>query len=146
MTNFIDIVQNIMEEQNKQLKELFENNVVSKNTFYKYKQRIPSLHTLIKIANYLHVSIDYMYERVDDNRFYPYSYNQSDFYNKLVHLIKTAGISNRKFCKDLLYSKDCISRYKNGVEPSVRTLFEIANYFDCYIDDLLSHTTKTPTM
>lgn len=138
MTDFITVVKNILEEQGKTIDDLFNNEVISKDTFYKYKQRNPSLQTLIKIANYLQVSIDYMYELDDENHFIPYSTNQSDFYNKLINLINTSGISSRQFCKDLNYAKDNVLRYKNGVEPSIRTLFEIANYFNCSVDDLLT--------
>ena len=138
MTDFITVVKNVLEEQGKTIDDLFSNEVISKDTFYKYKQRNPSLQTLIKIANYLQVSIDYMYELDDENHFILYSTNQSDFYNKLINLINTSGISNRQFCKDLNYAKDNVLRYKNGVEPSIRTLFEIANYFNCSVDDLLT--------
>lgn len=138
MIDFITVVENILEEQGKTVKSLFDDKVISKDTFYKYKKRNPSLQTLIKVANYLETSIDYMYERASENHFTHYSLNQNDFYNKLVSLINLAGISNRKFCKDLNYSKDNIHRYKDGVEPSIRTLFEIADYFSCNIDDLLT--------
>ena len=138
MTDFITVVKNVLEEKGKTVDDLFNNQVISKDTFYKYKQRNPSLQTLIKIANYLQVSIDYMYELNDENHFISYSTNQSDFYNKLLNLINTSGISSRQFCKDLNYAKDNVLRYKNGVEPSVRTLFEIANYFNCSVDDLLT--------
>ena len=137
MTNFITIVKNILEEQGKRVDDLFYSGIISKDTFYKYKKRNPSLNTLMKIANYLKVSIDYMYELDDENNFIPYSYNQSDFYGKLSNLISSAGISNRQFCKDLHYAKDNVLRYKNGIEPSIRTLFEIASYFNCSVDDLL---------
>ena len=138
MTDFITVVKNVLEEQGKTIDDLFSNEVISKDTFYKYKQRNPSLQTLIKIANYLQVSIDYMYELNDENHFIPYSTNQSDFYNKLINLINISNISSRQFCKDLNYAKDNVLRYKNGVEPSIRTLFEIANYFNCSVDDLLT--------
>lgn len=137
MTDFITVVKNVLEEQGKTIDDLFSNEVISKDTFYKYKQRNPSLQTLIKIANYLQVSIDYMYELDDENHFHEYLTNQQKFYEILTDLINKAGISNRQFCNDLHYAKDNIIRYKNGVEPSIRTLFEIANYFDCTIDDLL---------
>lgn len=138
MTDFITVVKNVLEEQGKTVDDLFKSGVISKNTFYKYKQRNPSLQTLIKIANYLQVSIDYMYELDNENNFISYSSNQYDFYNKLLNLINSFGISSRQFCKDLHYSKDNVLRYKNGVEPSIRTLFEISNYFNCSIDDLLT--------
>lgn len=139
MLKFIGIVQNVLSEQGKTVDVLFKNNIISKNTFYKYKQRNPSLPTLIKIANFLETSIDYMFELCDENKFKKYLNNQTDFYNKLVALIKSSNISIRKFCKDLNYSKDNVKRYKNGTTPSVRTLLEIAEYFKCSVDDLLSH-------
>lgn len=138
MTDFITIVENVLDEEGKTKEILFKDNVISKDTFYKYKQRNPNLQTLIKIANYLKVDIDYLYERVDENNFSPYSLNQSNFYNKLTSMITIAKISNRQFCKDLHYAKDNILRYKKGVEPSIRTLFEIADYFNCSINDLLT--------
>lgn len=138
MKDFITVVKNILDEQDKSTDDLFDNGIISKDTFYKYKQRNPSLQTLIKIANYLQVSIDYMYELDDENHFHEYSTNQEKFYGILTDLINKAGISNRQFCNDLHYAKDNILRYKNGVEPSIRTLFEIAEYFGCTVDDLLS--------
>jgi len=137
MTSFINIVQNILEEQGKTKEDLFNNKIISKDTFYKYKHRNPSLQTLIKIANYLQVSIDYMYEKSDNNHFKLYSNNQKGFYDNLINLINTTGISIRQFCKDLNYAKDNVLRYKKGVLPTIRTLFEIAEYFNCNIDDLL---------
>lgn len=137
MTNFILMVKNILEEQGKNIDDLFKDNIISKNTFYKYSQRNPSLSTLLKIANYLETSVDYLYELSDENNFKPYSNNQANFYNNLISLITTSNISIRKFCKDLNYAKDNVIRYKKGISPSVRTLFEIAKYFNCTIDDLL---------
>jgi len=62
MLYFISKVKSTLEEQGKSIQSLFNDKIVSKNTFYKYKQRYPSLNTLIKIANYLEVSIDYLFE------------------------------------------------------------------------------------
>ena len=138
MLNFISIVKNVLIEQNKTIDNLFKDNVVSKNTFYKYKQRFPSLKTLINIANYLKVSIDYLLELKDENCFKNfYVYNKDVFYKNLILFIQNKKISCRKLCKDLNYSKDNIYRWKKGVIPSVRNMIELAKYFDCYIDDLL---------
>lgn len=140
MGNFITVVQQCLEERNKTIKNLFADNIISPDTFYKYKQRNPSLSTLIKIANYLEMTIDYMYELCEENNFVEYSVDQSKFYDTLMSLINLSHISIRQFCKELNYAKDNVSRYKKGVTPSVRTLFEIANYFNCSIDDLLDKT------
>ncbi len=76
MKDFLTIIQSVLEEQNKSTKILFEDGVISKNTFYKYKQQNPNLKTLIKLADYLKVSIDYMYELSDESKYRKYSDNQ----------------------------------------------------------------------
>lgn len=139
MTDFITAINGVLEEQGKTTQDLFDDDVISKDTFYKYKRRNPSLTTLIKIANYLQVSIDYIYELTDNNDFRQYSSDQNGFYQKLIKLINSAGLSNRQFCKNLHYTKDAILRYKNGTTPSIMTLIEIAQYFNCTVDDLLTH-------
>lgn len=138
MINFIDAVKLILEEKGLTTEFLFENNVISKNTFYKYKQHNPSLQTIIKIANFLEVSIEYLFSLSDENNFIKYSENQSQFYNTLISLIKSKNLSCREFCKQMNYSIANISRYKNGVEPNLNTLLEISNYFNCSITDLLT--------
>lgn len=137
MIDFISAVKSILEEQNKTTENLFKDNVVSENTFYKYKQRYPSLKTLVKVANYLAVSIDYLFELSDENNFVPYSIDNNKFYNNLISLIENANISCRKFCQDLHFSRDNVIRWKNRTQPSLQVLFEIAEYFGCTIDDLL---------
>lgn len=136
-TNFNEAINNVLQEKNMATNDLFINNIIPKNTFYKYKKRNPNLQTLIKIANFLEISLDYIFELDTENKFFKYSLNQSKFYEKLCLLIKKANLSNRQFCKNLNYSKDALIRYKNGVEPSLRTLFEIVNYFNCSFDDIL---------
>ena len=139
MFNFIRAVKEILEEKGKTTSDLFLDKIISENTFYKYNKRNPSLKTLIKIANYLEVSVDYLYELTDENDFKPYLTNQENFYNKLISMIKNANISCRKFSKDLNYSRDNILRWKKGTEPSVQCLIDIVQYFNCSFDDLLSH-------
>ena len=39
MVDFIKLVENILEEQDKTKQDLFENKVISENTFFKYRQR-----------------------------------------------------------------------------------------------------------
>lgn len=137
MIDFIKLVENVLEEQGKTKQVLFENKVVSKNTFFKYKQRYPSIKTVIKISNYLNVSLDYLFEFCSENNFKKYNENNLKFYDNLICLINSKKISARKFCKDLGYSKDNIVRWKKGVQPTIQRLLEIAKYFGCSIDDLI---------
>ncbi|MBR2970767.1 MAG: transcriptional regulator [Clostridia bacterium] len=136
MMDFIDFVLNILEEQGKTTQSLFDE-IISENTFYKYRHRYPSLPTLIKLANYLEVSIDYLLERSDDNRFKPYTIDSQAFYSNLLALMRAKKISGRKLCKELSLARISLSRWKNGTLPSLQKLIEIADYFGCTIDDLL---------
>lgn len=137
MIDFIKLVENILEEQGKTKQDLFENNVVSENTFFKYRQRYPSLKTVIKISNYLNVSLDYLFEFSNENNFKEYDINNLKFYDNLISFINNKKISARKFCKDLGYAKDNIIRWKNGTHPTILRMLEITEYFSCSIDDLI---------
>ena len=137
MMDFIQIVNNALEEQGKTTEDLFKNKIISKDTFYKYKHRNPSLSTLIKISNFLEVSIDYLFELTNKNDYTPYSIDNLLFYKNLTTFIEKKKISGRQFCKDLHYSRDNLIRWKNGTLPTLQSLLDISNYFNCSIDELL---------
>ena len=137
MIDFIKLVENILEEQGKTKQSLFDDCVVSANTFFKYRQRCPSLKTVIKISNYLNVSLDYLFEFSNENRFKEYDIDNLKFYENLISFINNKKISARKFCKDLGYAKDNILRWKNGIQPTIQRLLEMTEYFGCSLDDLI---------
>ena len=137
MLNFIKVVENILEEQGKSKQVLFENKIVSENTFFKYRHRYPSLNTVMKIANFLNVSLNYRFEFADENHYKTYSVNKIHFYENLTEWIKSKKISARQFCKDLRHAKDNIIRWKDGTQPSVQRLLEMTQYFNCSLDDLI---------
>lgn len=137
MIDFIKLVENILEEQGKTKQDLFDNNVVSENTFFKYRQRYPSLKTVIKISNYLNASLDYLFEFSNENHFKEYDIDNLKFYENLISFINNKKISARKFCKDLGYAKDNILRWKNGIQPTIQRLLEMTEYLGCSLDDLI---------
>ena len=134
MVDFIKLVENILEEQGKTKQDLFEIMLFQKT---QYRQRYPSIKTVVKIANYLNVSLDYLFEFSSKNHFIEYNVDNLNFYNNLTSMIDSNKISYRKFCKDLGYAKDNILRWKSGIQPTILRVLEIANYFGCSIDDLL---------
>ncbi len=140
MIDFIKSVKTVLEEQGKSLKELFDKNIIPEDTFYKYRQRFPSLKTLIKIVNHLEVSIDYLFELSDENQFSFYEADNLYFYENVTCLIKAKNLSNRQFCSDLNFSKDNVIRWKKGTLPSIQTLLVVAEYFGCTVDELIKPT------
>ncbi len=137
MTDFITLVKEVLEDKGMTTQNLFDDGVISENTFYKYKHRYPNLSTLLKIANYLCVSVDYLFGLRDENKFKPYSLEQKNLYNNIIALIENSKISQRKFSKDLNYSRVNLLRWKKGTYPNVQSLIEISKYFNIPIDDLL---------
>ena len=69
MFNFVELLNEKLEERDKSIQDLEENGILAKNTFYIFKHSSPSLITMIKIANFLKMSIDYILDRVTDNKF-----------------------------------------------------------------------------
>ena len=137
MSDFINCVKNVLEEQNKTTEDLFKDGVIPKNTFYKYRHRYPSLKTLLKIANYLCVNVDYLLELNDTKNFKPYKLEQENLNQTIVALINNLGKSQREFSKELDISRANLQRWKKGTSPNVQTLIEISKYFNVPIDDLL---------
>lgn len=137
MSDFINCVKNVLEEQNKTTEDLFKDGIIPKNTFYKYRQRYPSLSSLLKIANYLCVNMDYLLDLSDTNNFKPYKLEQENLNQTIVALINNLGKSQRKFSKELDISRANLQRWKKGTSPNVQTLIEISKYFNVPIDDLL---------
>ena len=128
-----------MEEKGVTIKDVESNGILSKNSFYLFLRSDPSLETLIKLANYLEVSIDYIVGNTTENKFHKYKSNQSNFYNTLITTLKSYGINKSKLCKDLGMSRTTIYRWKAGTAPSYSSLITLAKYLRCNIDDLLEH-------
>ena len=137
--NFYTLILETLNEKGKSIKDLENDNILGKNTFYIFSKTAPSLVTIIKIANYLNISIDYMLDLVDINNFQKYSLDQSAFYDNLETYRKNAKISQSKLAKDLNISRTNFSRWANGTMINIYNLIELSKYFNCNIDDLLNH-------
>lgn len=137
MSNYYELILDALNESEKTIKDLEENGILSKNTFYIFKRTAPSLIVMIKIANFLNMSIDYILDRTTDNKFKKYSLTQSKFYTYLDKIMMS--ISQSQLCKDLGISRTNFSRWANGTKPTLAKLIILANYLHCNIDELLEH-------
>ena len=138
MKSFIDLVKGVLEEQNISVQEFYNSGIITKNTFYKYRQWDPGLGTVLKIANYLKVSVDYLFELDDENKFEkPYVYDSKKFVDNLLFFIRNKKISCRQFCREMFFTHNAIANWRSGKAPQMRNLLEMAKYFNCSMDDLL---------
>ncbi len=137
MSNFRDMLNEVLFEKEKSFKDLENANILGKKTFYGFKDFSPLLPTVIKICNYLEVSLDYLAGRTNENNFKRYRVSQTNFYNNLTNIIKTYKISQNKLSKEVPFSQCNFTYWKQGSLPKFSTLIRLADYFNCSIDDFL---------
>lgn len=137
MSNFKILLNDILLEKDKTFKDLEFDGIISERSFYQYEDYTPYLPTVIKIANYLNVSLDYLTGRTTENKFRRYSENQIGFVSKINQIMKASGISQYKISEDLHINRSNFSYWLNGRIPKLETLIAIANYLNCSIDDFL---------
>ncbi len=138
MSNYYELILDAINEAGKSIKDLEKSGILGKNTFYIFKNSAPSLNTMLEIANFLNMNVDYILNRDDYNNFKKYSLPQTKFYLNLKTMLGE-NLSQVKVCKDLGISRTNFSRWKNGTNPTMSKLISLANYLNCNIDDLLSH-------
>lgn len=61
-----EIIKELASKRNKSLQQVAEDLNFSKNLFYRWKTSDPKAKDLEKVADYFHVSIDYLMGRTDD--------------------------------------------------------------------------------
>lgn len=139
MTNFVELLLDILNEQDKTVRDLENDGVIKKRAFYQYKTYTPFLPSILKIVNYLQVSLDYFADRTQDNNFKRYKINQTSFFEKLNKIMKASHISQSQLANELKIGRPNFSYWSQGSLPKFITLIDLANYLNCNIDDLLEH-------
>lgn len=101
---------------------------------------IPSLRPLIKIADYLNISLTYLLAETDNEFFYK-SEHPITFYARLDELMKLKGTTYSKLANKMPFHKSFFYEWKNrNTLPSLEYLQTLADYFNVSIDYLLGRT------
>lgn len=119
---------------------------------YKKGIKLPTLHNLIKIANYLNCSIDYLLDQTDNKvseqmgsiEYNSAQTNDTMFWERFFNLCMKHNTKPLPTVKALSIAAGNITKWKNGTIPNGETLIKIADYFDCSVDYLLGRT-DTPS-
>lgn len=91
----------------------------SQNSINKWQKSAPSIDKIIKVADYFGVTTDYLLGR---------DYTITS-YQVFVEICAKEGKSIFEVAKEFGLVEEQIIQWKNGVEPSQRTLWAIANTF-----------------
>lgn len=101
---------------------------------------IPSVKSLIKIADYLNVSLEYILCKSDDNTFIK-SENPSTFQVRLLQLKEEYGLKFADISNQLSFSRNSMHVWlKRENLPTLDYLFQLADYFEVTPDYLLGRT------
>ena len=101
---------------------------------------IPSLKSLIKIADKVGVSLIYLLGETDNNEFYP-SENPSTFHNRLKQLADEKGQKYSAISNKMPFAYNSIYEWiRTGCLPSLEYPRLLADYFKVSIDYLLGRT------
>lgn len=139
MSNFVEMLEDALEECGKTFKDLEKAGIITEKAFYRYKTFTPFLPTIIKIVNYLKISLDYFTNRSNINSYKKYKENQLNFFENLNKVMKNLKISQTKLSEDLKIGRSNFSYWNNGSFPKLNLLIELSDYLNCNIDDLLDH-------
>lgn len=103
---------------------------------WKRNSKYVFLSQLLNIVNYLNCSIDFITGRSET--IIDYTPNECPpFYEQFRKVLKEKSVSRYRMDKDTKIKDSYFTQWKNGKEPHLLSLIEIANYLDISIDYLV---------
>ena len=101
---------------------------------------IPSTKTLVKIADFFDISINFLLGKTDNEVFYKSS-SPDSFLTRFESLCSEKEVTHYKVAADCLFDKSNISRWiSKGFLPELEILELLCDYFNVSIDYLLGRT------
>ena len=100
---------------------------------------IPTTSTLIKMADYFNVSMDYLLGRNNKNDFVLGT--NTSFKDRFEELCREKGVTHYKVSHDCFFDKSNISRWlTKGYLPTLEILDMITKYFNVSLDYILGRS------
>ncbi len=100
---------------------------------------IPTTSTLIRMADYFNVSMDYLLGRTDNNDYTESS--TTTFQERFEKLCEEKGVTHYKVSRYCFFDKSNISRWlSKGYLPTLEILDMITKYFNVSIDYILGRS------
>lgn len=137
---FSDCLNDILIERNIAVKELSDISGITDSRLYDFLSGncVPSVQNAVKLANSLHCTLDYLFGFDEE---YDYCQNYvltSDCSERLRQAINASGKTRYKISKETKVSQQQLNNwYRNKQIPSLVTLVNFADYFNCSLDYLV---------
>lgn len=105
-----------------------------------YQRQTPSSRALIKLADYMNVSLDYMLGLKKDKSIIR-SGCAEKFVRRVNGLQTPEGITSYRLAKECGMGTSAISKWKDMKRlPQLETLIKLSQIFDCSVDYLVGRT------
>lgn len=133
--NFQESLDELMKAKNVNALDIQRDTKIPNSGIYNYLNYAKdiSMNTLITLADYFEVSLDYMAGRTDVKT----SKGKGDveaFRIRLDQLLREHGITKNKLKSDLKLSNNQVAKWMKGSVPRLASLMMLADYFACSID------------
>lgn len=139
LTNFSKTLKSLLEEKDLTIVEFSKEVGLTDTTVYDYLNKIylPSVPTLIAIADYFNCTTDFLFG-LDDENLSEVFYSYKPFTEQLEEIKKRYGKSEYYITKNTGIAEGTFYSWKRGAHmPSVENLIKIAKLFGCSLDYVL---------
>ena len=105
-----------------------------------YQRQTPSTSALIRLADYMNYSLDYMLGR-SRQKFFIRSGNAEKFGRRFFELPLPDGVTYYKLAQTIGIGTSAMSKWKDLKRlPDIEILMRLADFFDCSVDYLVGRT------
>ena len=137
---FSDCLNDILIERNIAVKELSDTSGITDSRLYDFLSGdcVPSVQNAVKLANSLHCTLDYLFGFDEEYNYCQNYVLTSDCSERLRQAINASGKTRYKISKETKVSQQQLHNwYRNKQIPSLVTLVNFADYFNCSLDYLV---------
>lgn len=139
MSNFVERLEGLMFEHGLNKKMLAQNVHINATCISHYflEKHVPTVESLIKIAEYFQCSTDFLLGREEENPNLTFR-SCPPFSERLIYLKNTAGVSAQKFYNGIGISKTCYYAWRSGKsKPTLDNVIQIADKLHQRVDYIL---------
>lgn len=135
-----DILEEFLITENISDRSLAQNIGLKNSQISRYRAGVlPEFPAAIKIANYFHCSLSYLFGLQDkfEKQAAPLVFDKQGFYAKYENLLKENKITHYQLCKRIPICETSLRLWKKGTFPSTSAILEISNFFGVSVDFLV---------
>ena len=139
MSNFAERLKELLFDKNITNKQLAKDLGVSLWTVQRWQSREVEIRLsyLFALAKYLRCSLDFLVGLSNNDSKPAHKEKLPKFSTRIREIMKTKNISTYTLRKNLDIGNRYFQTWDRGSDPKLSTLLELANYFNCSLDDLV---------